>query len=252
MEHLSDNLGSLELDPLLGPKLVPFEPVLRELERRGIPHALAGGIALAWYTRLGRNGGDLDLFILEQHRDAAVHALEACGYGDYYAVKPYDRSWIYRGHKDGIILDLIWQMANHRAQVDHLWLSRGPSLTTHGHRVQLIAIEELIYAKIYVLQKDRTDWPELVGLMHDHAESLDWGRLMELMGDDLPLLTSVVALLAWISPVRARVIPRRVWGDLGLRRPSAGMKESATPAQRAARLDSRPWYAPLRRGEDAA
>src|SRR5262245_56540476 len=81
---------------------------------RGLRFALGGGLAFSAYSGRWRNTKDMDLFLHPSTREAMVAAVSSAGYTDYYAVEPYDRTWIYRATQGGVILDLIWTMPNHR------------------------------------------------------------------------------------------------------------------------------------------
>src|SRR5947208_720508 len=114
--------------------------------------ALGGGIAFSAYSGRWRNTKDLDLFVMPSDRQKFAELVTSAGFADYYAWKPYDRSWIFRGYRDGTIVDIIWTMPNHRMEVDESWLSRGPDANLNGTRVKLLPIEELIWSKLFVIQ----------------------------------------------------------------------------------------------------
>ena len=46
-------------------------------------------------------------------------------------------------------------MANHRAQVDEMWLDSGQSIELEGEYFPVIPPEETLWTKLYVLQRDR-------------------------------------------------------------------------------------------------
>lgn len=214
---------------------------------RGLAYALGGGLAYSAYTGHWRNTKDLDLFILPRDRDAAVEAVTAAGFGDYYEREPYDREWIFRGYRDRVIVDLIWQMANYRTEVDETWMERRGEVEIHGMRVPLLRVEDLVFSKLYIVQRDRCDWPDLLSVLHARGSEIDWGRLADMLGPDLPLLGSLVQLFGWLCPPRARELPDGVWERLGTGRPEPGPSCGDDP-RRAALLDSREWFAPTTNG----
>src|SRR4051812_43085161 len=83
-----------------------YEPILRQAEEQKIKFAVGGGLAFSEYAGRLRNTKDIDLLILPRHRDQMVEVLSALGWDDYYDEAPYDRSWIYRGHKANLICDI--------------------------------------------------------------------------------------------------------------------------------------------------
>jgi len=235
--YIDDIVRSANWAHLPGEQKGLYLCVMTEARRRGLRFAIGGGFASNAYTGMWRNTKDLDLFVLASDREAFVSLLGDLGFADYYAQKPYDRSWIYRGCLGDIIVDIIWQMANHRAPVDDLWLQNGPSIELGNERFPLVPPEETLWTKLYVLQRERCDWPDALNLIGALGPELDWPRLLERMGDDKPLLAAAVSVFGWVCPPRAQALPHFVWKSLCLAPP---VNAEARPQF----LDSRPWMIP--------
>jgi hypothetical protein len=219
-----------------------YRRVIREARASGIPFALGGAFAFASYTGLWRNTKDMDLYVLPKDRNAMVNVLHRAGMQDYYQRLPYDRNWIYRSYAGGTIVDIIWAMANQRAQVDETWIFQGPEADVNGERLRAIPAEEMLWAKLYIVQRDRCDWPDVLNIMYAKAEDLDWDRVIRNLGSDAPLLKGALELFRWLAPGRAQALPRGLWERLGLTPPEAGDRPAADP-DRVGLLDSRPWFA---------
>lgn len=221
-----------------------YEPVLIELDDREIPYSLGGAFALASYTLRWRNTKDLDIYIRPQDREIVISILQEKGFDDYYQVLPYVREWIYRSYKDDFIVDIIWSMANQRTDVDEGWFDSGERIPLRGNIYCTISPGELIWAKVYVLQKERTDWPDVLNVIHAVGPEIDWERLLDRFGTDLPLLSSVLSIFEWLDPERAHDLPGWLWDRLHL--PEPENKSSLLLVEhRASLLDSRPWFQPL-------
>lgn len=212
----------------------------------GLPFAVGGGIAFSAYSRRMRNTKDLDVFVLPRDRDAWVKALTDAGFQDYYPQLAYDRSWIYRGYREGVILDVIWTMPNHRMVVDEQWLTRGREVVVHGERLRTLPLEALLWSKLYVLQRDRTDWPDILNMLDEQVERVDWDRLLARVDGDAALLGGVLSVFRWLCPERAAAIPGRVWEPCGLLARTNPMPEPVCEngRQRAFLLDTRDWFGP--------
>jgi hypothetical protein len=230
--------------------LIPAEewaiirPALESMEARGLPFVMGGGFAFSAYSEHCRSTRDIDLFVRPEDREAFVEALADAGFEDYFDQKGYDRSWIYRGHRDGAIIDIIWQMANHRAYVDDKWLIGGRSVCIHGMALKVLPLEELFWAKLYVMQRDRCDWPDLLNLLYSVSHEIDWDRLLDRVGEDCELVGSVAALFRWMCPEKAGNIPDWVYLRLGLWPEAPDCAEMAEDDQdRPTMLDSRAWFA---------
>jgi hypothetical protein len=209
-----------------------FQPLQR-------PFMLAGAFSLATYTGRWRNTKDLDFYVLPQDRQLFIDALTQAGFTDYYEKLPYVRHWIYRAWKDDCIVDIIWAMANQRAQVDEEWFRRAPQVVVHGRTLTVVPAEELLWCKLYVLQKDRCDWPDVLNLIHAIDGKMDWDHLTERLGEDLPLLMGLLNVYCWVCPGGELDLPERMRALLP--HCSIGNGESQCHIDW---LDTRPWFVP--------
>ena len=218
-----------------------YRRVIHEARRAGIPVAFGGAFAAAVYTGELRNTKDFDFYILPEDRDRMAEAIGRAGLHDLFNQLPYDRSWIYRGTAGDVVVDAIWAMANQRAPVDRRWLTHGPEVVIRGERLRAIPVEELIWAKLYIVQRTRCDWVDVINLIDARAESVQWAHLLDRLGEDSPLLTGALSVFGWLVPDRAQDIPALVWERLGLEQPRQATDPEA-PRLRTSLLDSRPWF----------
>ena len=217
-----------------------YREVMRRAAAQGIRFAFGGAFATAAYTGELRNTKDFDIYIRPEDREPMIRIMDEAGLTDHYDRLAYDRSWIYRASRDDVIVDAIWAMANHRAEVDDAWLSLGPEVSIFGEQFRAIPIEELIWSKLYVLQHERCDWTDIFNLLDAQLEAIDWDRLLTRLAEDAPLLQGAVSVFSWLAPDRAATIPHRVRTRLELTDPAPGGPELSHA--RANLLDSRPWF----------
>lgn len=212
------------------------------LERAAVPALLGGAMALATYTRHWRNTKDVDVIIPPARREAAVDAIRAAGFDDYFDRETYDRSWIFRGHRDGCIFDIIWDLPNHRVAIDDAWFERGKPLRLRNQVFCAVPAEELVRIKLYVMQRERCDWVDVLNVLAGACEEMDWRWLVKRMGPDLPLLQAALSIFSWMCPGRARALPGWVRRQFAL--PEVETDDPGAMEQRRVRLfDSRPWFA---------
>jgi len=221
-----------------------YHRVMQEARSLGVTFAFGGAFATAVYTGELRNTKDFDFYVLPSERETMMEATRRAGLADHFERLHYDRSWIYRASEGDVLVDVIWAMANQRTEVDASWLSRGPRVEIRGERLCAIPIEELIWSKLYVLQRDRTDWGDVLNLIAAQAGAIDWKHLLNRLGPDTPLLAAALAIFAWLTPSRAQAIPVTVWEQLGLEAPQPATEDRADTRARAALIDSRPWFRP--------
>lgn len=222
-----------------------YQRVIQEARAAGTRFAIGGAFATAAYTGELRNTKDLDLYILPKDREAMKQAISRADLQDYFERLPYDPSWIYRAIRGDVIVDAIWAMANLRAFVDERWLTHGPEVIIRGERLRPIPIEELIWCKLYVLQRERCDWGDVLNLINARADAIEWEHLLYRLADDAPLLAGAMSVFGWLAPARTRNIPAPIWQRLGLRPPEPESETEVTRT-RANLLDSRPWFRPSR------
>ncbi len=220
-----------------------YRRAIEVLREAGVPWMLGGGFALATFTGRWRDTKDIDFYIRPDDRDAAVASLSRAGFADYFSLRPYDRKWIYRSTKSGVIVDIIWAMANQRARVDQSWFERAGSVHVRDERVKILPLEEFMWCKLYIMQRDHCDWPDLFNLLYAVGPRLDWAHLIHRLDEDLPLLKGLLSVYSWLCPRSARKLPAKLWRLLGLR-PALGA--SMKPKRDHIRLlDTRYWFAAL-------
>jgi hypothetical protein len=217
-----------------------YECALQAFEPLGRPFMLAGAFSLATYTGRWRNTKDLDIYVLPEDRQTFIDALTRSGFKDYYDQLPYVRHWIYRSVRGECIVDVIWAMANQRAQVDEQWFEHAPELEVRGHTLSVVPAEELLWCKLYVLQRDRCDWPDVLNLIQAAGAHIDWEHLIQRLGDDLPLLVGLLNVYCWLSPGDRLKLPGQVQALL----PHCGHQSGQLNNQQHIDwLDTRPWFA---------
>jgi hypothetical protein len=216
--------------------------VMKEALQRNISFAIGGGHAAMAYAGTWRDSKDVDLYVKPADRDRMIALLNDLGLEDYYNQKPYDRAWIFRACSTDTIVDVMWAMANQRAQVDDLWLS-GPEVQIEGERIRVLPPEEMLWSKLYVLQNDRCDWPDALNVLNSTGATLNWRHMLDRLADDAPLLGALLVIFRWLCPAKARELPAWLWQTVGLG-PEQSRGDPEQCAQRARLLDSRPWFAP--------
>ncbi len=204
-------------DMLSASQLDVYKAVVDGALEDEIPFAVGGSLCMALYAGSVRPSRDLDIYVTPETKDRVIALLTRLGFADLHQLRPYDRSWIFRSTFGEDIVDVIWAMANHRTDVDDDWIQQGPVVDFTGRPLRLIPIEELIWSKLYVLQRDRCDWPDIINLIGHRAHDIDWSRLRRRIAEDGPLLQAVLSVYAWIRPGtnadqdRARLIDSREW-----------------------------------------
>ncbi len=221
-----------------------YRTAIETVRGAGVGFMLGGGFALAAFTGRWRDTKDIDFYIRPEDRDVTVAALTAAGFEDYYPRLSYDRKWIYRSIKSDVIVDIIWSMANQRAQVDDLWFERAEEVVLRSEPLLVVPMEEFMWCKLYIMQRDHCDWTDLFNLLYGAGPQIDWDHLMERLGPDVPLLKGLLTVYAWLCPGEVLKLPSHLWQQLGM--PAPEPTEQAPRHDRIRLLDSRCWFAALK------
>ncbi|HEV8540879.1 MAG TPA: hypothetical protein VGR78_00675, partial [Verrucomicrobiae bacterium] len=187
-----------------------YHDAIRAVGKTGAHFLLGGAFGLASYTGRLRNTKDLDFFVLPWEKDKVVDSLTKAGFEDYYPQLAYDRGWIYRATRDGTIVDTIWQTPNRRTEVDGTWFQRSRTIILRNEALEIIPAEELLTIKLYVLQRDRCDWPDLLNLLYSTVGELDWAHVIHRLGAEEALLNGLLHVFNWLAPEQAREIPAEI------------------------------------------
>src|SRR6266850_1751811 len=220
-----------------------YRGAINVLRSTGVPFMLGGGFALATFTGRWRDTKDIDFYIHPADRDRVVQALTGAGFADYYSERAYDRKWIYRSVRSGVIVDIIWAMANQRAQVDDRWFAGATPVEVRGEHLQVLPMEEFLWCKLYIMQRDHCDWTDIFNLVHANGEGIDWAHVIRRLGEDTALLRAMLEIFTWLCPRKASRLPPTLWKRLKMRDPTRGTRPAKRDHIRL--LDSRAWFAAL-------
>lgn len=212
------------------------------LERAKIPFILHGALGLAAYTGRWRNTKDVDVIVHARDHERAIAAMRGAGFEDYFDRENYDRSWIFRAWQAAGIFDVIWALPNHRVEIDDPWFERARLVELRGRTFHVAPPEEIMRVKLYVLQRGRCDWPDVLNILSATVDNLDWRWLVHRMGRDLPLLHGLLAVFNWMSPERGRRLPAWLRGQFALADIPADDPD-AREERRVSLVESRPWFA---------
>jgi hypothetical protein len=215
-----------------------FFRAMEALDGEGVRYLVAGAFGLHHHTGFWRGTKDLDLLVLPKDREVAIEAVAATSLQDMFYREPYDRAWIYRSTRDGVIVDLIWQLANKEDEVDESWFERGQPADFFGKPVQMVSAADLCWMKLFVFQLQRCDWPDIINIIRGTQGKLDWDVLLRQVGPHWRLLCAVVDIYDWLCPAERTFIPPPFRQELERRRRS---NMDADLECHRDLFDSRPW-----------
>jgi hypothetical protein len=235
-----DHPAPLERDVLKPKEHKWFGRAIRALNRERIPFLVAGAFGLYHYTGFWRGTKDLDVLVLPEYREAAIEAVTGAGMKDLFDQEPYDREWIYRSTRDGVIFDIIWRLANKADDVDHTWFEHASNGVIEGEPVKVVSAADMCWMKLFVFQRNRCDWPDIMNVIRGTGGKLNWNHLLTQVGPHWRLLYALIEIFDWVCPGDRHYVPDWFREELERRR------RADTPDDRQAEcrndlFDTRPW-----------
>ena len=187
-----------------------YADALRTLLERRIAFVVGGAFAVHTFTGIWRTTKDLDLLLTAADLPEALDLLQSRGYETY--VK--DPVWLAKARRGDYFVDLITGVGNASLGVDSTWIEHSVPENVLGLPCRVLGAEELIVSKIFVAYRERFDGADVVHLIRARGKTLDWDRLLQLIGSHWELLFWSLVLFAYIYPAHADDVPRPVWDDL--------------------------------------
>ncbi|HUV04560.1 MAG TPA: nucleotidyltransferase [Armatimonadota bacterium] len=191
-----------------------FRQALWALNESHVPYVVGGAFALHYYTGIWRDTHDLDVYIERQNVRTAIDALSRARFRDYGEMAAGDREWIYHATKNRVFIDVIWQPPNHLSPVDESFYARGQDGAFLDVPVRFMPPDELIWAKIFTMNRHRCDWPDVFDLVRACPKTLDWQHLVKKLDEHWSVLLSFIVLFDWTYPGEKRCIPGEIRDEL--------------------------------------
>lgn len=184
--------------------------VLSTLEGQRIPYAVAGAYALLQHTGICRTTKDLDIFLTSENWWAALRYLQSQGFN----CEVRDPVWLAKIHRDNYFVDLITGMSNGVIVVDDAWIRHAQPASVLGVKSRVLAPEELLVSKLFVTRRERFDGADIVHIIYATAGNLDWGRILQYVGEHWEMLLWALILFRYVYPAETHYVPAVLWQDL--------------------------------------
>lgn len=195
----------------LPPKAISlYRDVLKAMNERGIPYAVAGAFALQKYTGIRRRTKDLDLFLKPTDVPSALDHL--CNQG--FDCETLDPVWLSKARRGEYFVDLISGMSNAVMLVDDSWMERAQPAVIAGVRSQVLSAEDLLASKLFVTRRERFDGADIAHIIYRTKGKLQWERILQLACDNWELLLWSLMLFRYVYPAHSDFVPAPLWQDL--------------------------------------
>jgi hypothetical protein len=183
---------------------------LHKLQETGIPFLVGGAFAFSYYSRVSRDTKDFDIFVKPDDCARVLQAFEQLG----FATEVPFPHWLGKVHREGHFIDVIFSSGNGVARVDDLWFDHAPRTNVLGVIVKLTPIEEMLWSKAFIQERERFDGADVIHLLREAGPSLDWPRLLMRFGDHWRVLLSHIIMFGFVYPDKRQNVPAWVMEEL--------------------------------------
>ncbi|MGE3177011.1 MAG: hypothetical protein AB7O32_06055 [Vicinamibacterales bacterium] len=210
MPPQADDRTSATAELVAGTPTGFYRRVMQTLARSQVPYLVGGAYALAHYTGVPYRTKDFDLFLKRADVPRAQEALESAGFPTSLVFSHF----LAKVHEGPSFVDLIFGSGNGIAAVDDQWFDYSVRGEVFGIVVSFCPIEEIIWSKAFIMERERFDGGDISHVLLATAERLDWPRLLERFGPHWRVLLAHLILFGFVYPGRRSLIPPTVLGDL--------------------------------------
>ena len=118
--------------------------------------------------------------------------------------------WLAKARNAGASIDLIFSSGNGVSAVDDGWFASAPEASVLGMTVKISPVEELIWSKAFVMERERFDGADVVHLIAAQGERIDWNHLLARFGPHRRVLLAHIVLFGYVYPDKRRLVPSQV------------------------------------------
>lgn len=184
--------------------------VLKTLHAAGVPFLIGGAYAFNCFTGISRHTKDLDIFIRQADYGQLSDALSAIG---YQAELTYSH-WLGKVHDHAEFVDVIFSSGNGIAEVDDGWFEHAPEAEIFGIPVKICPIEETIWSKAFIMERERFDGADIAHLLLACSNRIDWHRLLDRFATHWRILLVHLIMFGFVYASQRDLIPAWVMEEL--------------------------------------
>ena len=192
------------------PEATFYMDVLQKLDATGIPFLVGGALAFSHYSNVPRNTKDMDIFVRPADCPRVLEAFARDGYRTELTFS----HWLGKVWQGEYFMDVIFASGNGVARVDDLWFDHATKANVLGVITRLSPVEEMIWSKAFVQERERFDGADVIHLLRETGPSLDWPRLLMRFGDHWRVLLSHLILFGFVYPDKRESVPAWVMEEL--------------------------------------
>lgn len=190
-----------------------YTDALQTLTANDVPFLVGGAYAFFRYAQIARVTKDFDIFLRRRDLSRALQVLRQRGYRTEIAF-PH---WLAKAWSGQAFMDIIHNSGNGVVSVDDEWFAHAQDAEVLGVSVKLSPVEEMIWSKSFVMERERCDAADVAHLIRHCSHEIDWGRLVARFGFRWRVLLAHLVLFGFIYPGERTKVPAAVMRELNAR-----------------------------------
>src|SRR5690554_82221 len=187
-----------------------YKDVIDILLESRYPFLIGGAFALRHYTGIYRDTKDLDVFCKPEDYTSILKIFAEKGYD----IEITDPRWLAKVFKDSHFVDFIFNTTNNICPVTDSWFDNSVPIDLLGHSLQLMGVEEVIWTKLYVHNRERYDATDINHIFLRYGEKINWEKLLNLIGNHWHLLLAQLLNFQFVYPSDKNIIPHWLFAKL--------------------------------------
>jgi predicted nucleotidyltransferase len=140
------------------------------LREADVPYVLGGGLAV-WARGGPETEHDVDFFVKAADAERAVQALDGAG----FRTEEPPEGWLYKGYRDGVLVDLIFDPSG--IVVDDDFLERAEELEVHAVRMPVMTADDVLVTKLLAMREHHMDYDRVLEIARTVREQIDWDEV---------------------------------------------------------------------------
>lgn len=188
-----------------------YKEALEMLNASGCQYMLGGAFAMFQYTGIFRDTKDLDIFCKSSEYPKILKYFASQG----YKTELTDVRWLAKVFHGDYFIDIIFDTVSNICTVDDSWFERATTGYFADVPVKFIPVEELIWCKIYVQNRERNDNADINHILLKYGRNVDWNQLLFRLDTHWHLLLAQLLIFQFVYPADYHeIIPKWLFDEL--------------------------------------
>lgn len=188
-----------------------YKEALEMLNASGCQYMLGGAFAMFQYTGIFRDTKDLDIFCKSSEYPKILKYFASQG----YKTELTDVRWLAKIFHEEYFIDIIFDTVSNICTVDDSWYERASTGYFADVPVKFIPVEELIWCKIYVQNRERNDNADINHILLKYGRNVDWNQLLFRLDTHWHLLLAQILIFQFVYPADFHeIIPKWLFDEL--------------------------------------